>query len=428
MKKKVALITAIAILLAALVACGIYFITTAPAGGSIEERMAAADAFVEEGKFKKAENTYKSIIKENPADVATSKKLSEFYLKTRDFEKAEELSEQMISNNREDFSLYEDRLRIYRESGDVTGAFSFIGSISDTELRRRCVDAVYDREASCSILMGNTPGNYANDSLIAFGGDAVFYSNPADNKRLYKYENGVNTMLYDGKVTSVNVLGDYVYFIDENEKSRIFRISTSGDEWGQVADIPVKSLMIIGGKMYFINLTDMKAYRMETDGKDLQKLSDNKTMKLYYYGAKLYTENERDMDTTLRMSLDGENEEIYLSNSAYFVTGYDNMLYFRDNTDVGIWAVSMSGGMYDRVHESRSGYINAKDGYVYFIDLENNGSIVKMDPECTEKSLLAGDDARNLALDKNYVYYFSKGEGSKLCRINTDGTNKVVLN
>ena len=74
MKKKVILITAIAILLAALVACGIYFISTAAAGGSIEERRAAADTFVEEGKIKKAENTYKSIIKEDSEDIATSKK------------------------------------------------------------------------------------------------------------------------------------------------------------------------------------------------------------------------------------------------------------------------------------------------------------------------------------------------------------------
>lgn len=428
MKKKVILITAIAILLAALVACGIYFISTAAAGGSLEERRAAADTFVEEGKIKKAENTYKSIIKEDPEDVATSKKLSELYLKNRDYDKAEELSTQMISDNREDFSLYEDRLRIYRESGDVAGAFSFLGSINDTELRRRCIDEVYNREADHSLLMGNTPGNYANGALIAFGGDAVFYSNPADENRLYKLEGGVNTMLYDGKVSSISVVGDYVYFIDEDENSRIFRISRSGDEWGQVADIPVKSLMIIGGRMYFINLADMKVYTMEIDGKGLKKLSDNKTMNLYYYGAKLYIENQTDMESTLRMSLDGKNTDVYLTNSAYFLTGYDNMLYFRDNTDVGIWAVMMSGGMYDRVHESRSGYINAKDGYVYFIDLDDNGSIIKMNLDCTGKTKISSDDARNLALDKNYVYYFSKAEGEKLCRINTDGTNRVILN
>ncbi len=428
MKKKALILGAAGLIVLCAIAVGILFAANSAATGDVNERIEKADEFAAAGRIKKAENTYKSVLLETSFDIDTSKKLVNLYKENGDYKKMEKLLRELMARYRDDFSVYEMLLGIYREKGDVTAAFSFIDSINDEDIRRKCLDMVYDRNSEFSLIMGNTPGNYTNGAPLAFWQDEVFYSDSSDKGRLYKYSNGKNIKLSDDRVQNLSVVGDYLYFVDISKNSRIFKMKTDGSELEQIGDIPVSSLMIIAGKFYFINMETNELCTMELNGKNLKSLSDKKIMNMYNYGSNFYTDNPGDMETTLRISLDGKQEELYIYHSCYFVTGYDDMLYFKDNTDANVWGASTSGDYYQNVHESMSGYINASGGYVYFVDVEDNGTIIKMDLLGTEKTKLVSDNAAWLSIDGDYIYYFNGNDGEKLYRIKNDGTERTRLN
>ena len=67
---------------------GIMAIVNAPAGGTAEERLSAADSLADEGKLTKAENTYESIIEENGAEKEASLGLADVYMKQGKYDEA----------------------------------------------------------------------------------------------------------------------------------------------------------------------------------------------------------------------------------------------------------------------------------------------------------------------------------------------------
>lgn len=430
MNKKLIIGISAGVLVLAAVVLAIVFIMTAPAGGTVQEREAAAEALVSGGKLTKAANTYESILKDEADNKSASLALSDVYVEKGDFEKAAEALKEAITNSPGDTELYDKLMGVYSMSRDSISALSFIENISDTDLRRKYLNAAYDRTSETPLVIGNTPGNLSSGGVLAFSDDTVFYCDIAKGNSLYALRDGKSTLLCDGNISSLNIVGEYLYFVDKARNYSIFKMKFDGSEYARVADVMATNLIVLGNKMYFINWNEeCRVYSMDTNGKNLTQISDISTEMLYCYGTNLYINDRNDEANFYRLSLDGESNTLMGYDSVYFVSGYDNNLYFRQgNEELNIWRMTDDGSVYEPLNNSRSGYINVSDGYVFFVDFADNGSIIRMNEDGSGAVKLCSDGADNLSADGEYLYYFSDYNDKKLYRIKKDGTGKECLN
>ncbi|MBR2180590.1 MAG: DUF5050 domain-containing protein [Oscillospiraceae bacterium] len=430
MNKKLIIGTAAGILLLAAIIFAIIFISTAPAGGSVQERETAAQALTDRGKLTKAANTYKSILKDDSANRDAAIKLSDVYVQKGDFDNAADSLKQAITHAPDDTELYDKLMGVYFKSRDSISALSFIEDIDDTELRRKYLNAAYDRTSATPLAIGNTMGNLSSGGVLAFADDTVFYCDIAKGNSLFALRDGKSTLLCDGNVSALNIVGDWLYFVDKARDYSIFKMKLDGSEHTRVADVMATNLIVIGDKMYFINWNEeCRVYSMDTNGKNLTQLSDISTEMLYCYGTNLYINDRNDEANFYRLSLDGKSKTLMGYESVYFVSGYDNNLYFRQgNDELNIWRMTADGSVYEPLNNSRSGYINVSDGYVFFVDFADNGSIIRMNEDGSGAVKLCSDGANNLSSDGEYLYYFSDYNDKKLYRIKKDGTEKECLN
>ena len=410
---------------------GIMAIVNSPAGGTAEEKLSAAQTLADEGKLTKAENTYESVIEEIGAEKEASLGLAEVYMQKGKYEDAADAVKKAIAQNPEDTALYDDLMKVYREGADTKEAFEYIDTIDDKELRRKYIDSAYDRTSENNLVVGNTMGNLSSGGVMAFKDDAIFYCDVAKGNKLFKLEGGKTTQLSDGNISSLNIIGDYIYFVDKARDYSIFKMKTDGSDYVCVKEIMATNLTIIGDKMYFINWNDnCRVYSIDMEGKNLTAITEKATELLYAYGQYLFISDRDSMTGFYRIELDGENETFLSEDSVYFISGYDNNIYFRSGNDaLNIYRMTTDGTVYEPLNASRSGYVNVSDGgEIFFVDFANNGSIVRMNEDGSGQTILCSDGAENLSIDGDWVYYFSEYYENKLFRIKKDGSVKERLN
>lgn len=429
MNKKTIIIIAMVAVIAIAAVLAVIFVPNMPVSGTFEEKIAAAETLVTEGKIKKAANTYESALKENPADINALKALSDLYVSEEEYGKATSAVRRAIASDEENVELYDMLMGMYHKSGDVLGFFGFADMIENQDIRDYCIETALDRKNANSLVMGNYAANHSNGGAITFSGDKVIYADPRSGGKLHILENGEKMMIASGSFTSVNAVGDSVYCIDRGDGNRIVRVALDGSEREYISDVSATNLMAIGNKLYFINWNDdSKPYSMDFDGKNLKKLSDYPTDIFCYNGKKLYINNQLEAGSTISIMLDGSDEKGVFMHLAHSVSGYDNILYFREHDTSAIWRVSEDGEtVYDCLFEGRAAYVTATKDYVFFIDLDNDGAIMRMNTDGTEKKVLANDDATALSIDSDRLYYFNSNDDNKLYSVKIDGTERVCL-
>ena len=429
MKKKIIVLTAIIVLVAVAVAvsAAVSSSMNKAVEGTIEERLSAAEQLSEEGKIKKAENTYKSVLKETPTDVVALEKLVDLYIGQKKFSDAVSVVKMAINTEPENLTFYDMFIGVFRESGEVQTFFEHMDNITDSEIYSYCFDAAFDRKNENSLIMGNLPANHANGGIIAFYENSVVYADPTTGGDLCINENGEKRLLAEGQYMSLNVVGDYVYCVDSFEGNAVVRISVSDGKKEKISDVPVSNLMVIGNKMYFINWKDgSKPYAMNLDGKKLEKLSDNPADVLYYSRKRLYMNSQYETGSIISITLDGENEKKEFMHQAHSLSGYEDELYFRESETSSIWRTDEAEEVYECIFEGRAAYVTATKDYVFFFDLDNN-AIMRMNTDGTEKKVLANDNATALSIDSDRLYYFASNDGRKLYSIKIDGSDRICL-
>ncbi len=429
MKKKLIIRCVVGVIVLVAVSIALFAILNAPASGTIEERYDVAQKLAEEGKVKKAANTYKSIVKEDGKNIGAVISLSEMYKKMGKYDDAVLELKNAISRNPDETRLYDALMSAYRESGDALGAIQYVESMHDYELRQEYMGKIYDRSSDAYIGTGNTMGNLANDGLIAFDDNAIYYSDLSRAKQLVKIENGEKIQLTETDVKSLNIIKDNIYFISPDDGSYIYKINKDGSGLEQVGNVRAMDLIAIGDTLFFINLDEgKKVYSMNADGSDLKKVSDRNTDVLYAHGSQLYICHTASHSGTYSISMDGKREVPILVDNIFALNGIGDMLFYRKDTEIlNIWRSTRNGTEETEMNNARSAYINTDRTHVFYVDFGDEGTLHKMSPDGSENIRISSDKASYIALDGDYVYYFNKDDNKKLYRVRKDGSNREPL-
>ena len=199
--------------------------------------------------------------------------------------------------------------------------------------------------------LGNTSGNISNILRAAYwrGGFVttqagwIYYSRFTDDPAaLYKMRtDGSGQMKFEGvHGYSLNVVGDWLYFINPDDGDKPYKMRTDGSELQKLSDYGCSSMSVCGDWVYGDGYGENGSYyRFHTDGSEQTQLCDF-TVTLNFSEGKYGYVVKKSMDDggLIRISLD-DGAQTRISGSIPFF-GFcitDDAVYARNEDDP--WAV-----------------------------------------------------------------------------------------
>ncbi|WP_080833658.1 DUF5050 domain-containing protein [Cohnella massiliensis] len=158
-----------------------------------------------------------------------------------------------------------------------------------------------DYEPGFENIIGNTVANINNGGSVATQGDWIYYANRyADSGVLYKVKkDGSDKTVLDERAgnKSINVVGDWIYYIDQDFK--VVKIRTDGGN-KKVLPVSASKILVIGDWIFTVTSSyeKLSVDRMTKDGLQRKTLCSNCDI-VDAVGDWVY------------LAIDGENEGLY---------------------------------------------------------------------------------------------------------------------
>jgi hypothetical protein len=149
--------------------------------------------------------------------------------------------------------------------------------------------------------------------------DWIYYHTFSENG-IYKIRpDGIeNTRLSDNKVRIVNVIDDWIYYVNVDDNNYIYRMRTDSSDNELVVSNSVEHVNIYEDWIFYVNLDDNETiYRIKTNGTEKEKLNDDESYHIniidgWIYYTKWNTRRWSDAireNEIYRMRFDGSEHE-----------------------------------------------------------------------------------------------------------------------
>lgn len=258
-------------------------------------------------------------------------------------------------------------------------------------------------------VRGNTTGNLNNNGMFCEYDGKIYFANPYDRNRLYVMNSDCSNIkkLNDDTVCSINVYGDYIYYVRNNFS-------------------PETTTMIFRGQLLGVIRTDLK-------GKHTKVLSDNVAGIINLYGNDLLCQT---FDNNIgfyfeKISIDGKEKTLLDEADTYPSSIYNNKLYYTNTTDDhNIYDLNLNGSSSSVFLEANAYMVDMQGDYVYYIDMDDGYSLVRVNLATGNKEVLVKDSngkCISYNLYGNSIFYHIEGDASALYRMNKDGSDKKFI-
>lgn len=292
--------------------------------------------------------------------------------------------------------------------------------------------------ASVANTVGNTPSNSSQWGRVAVQGNWVYYTNSNYNYYLYKMrtDGSEKQILSKCVALGINVVGEWVYYTsdDSNGDRGLYKIRIDGNQKTKISDDVNYFVHVANDWIYTAKyLSGRNIYRMKTDGTEKALICSDSCSNINILGDWIYY-TETNSGAAYKIRTDGsEKTKLHNDFTAMDMVADGNTVvatemyeFLKINTD-GSGFLSYNG---DRKQKS---YINANNGWVYFIEhnFTSNGTATsafyKMRYDTSEKTKILDLTFRNSAnyfinVADGWLYFSNEDDNGYLYRVKTDGT------
>lgn len=278
--------------------------------------------------------------------------------------------------------------------------------------------------------IGNTSGNLCNYGYYAAQGNWIYYRNFNDNDKLYKMKlDGTNNIkLCNDRAYSINVVGDFIYYLTsvENSNSYIKKIKIDGSNESIMmsSSNPITFLNVCGDNIYYImmNIINVNQWyysinEMKTDGTNLREIFSvhNKTasyLSVSQNYAYMMVNDAKLGNSIYKISLDKYHKVVKLTDRAVTFNVSGNWIYY--GTFKEIRKVRIDGTEDQKIIDGFPGglpngqwgdpcCLNVEGNWIYYKDW-NEQIIYKVDINGNSKMKLADCTASSLNFAGGYLY------------------------
>lgn len=288
---------------------------------------------------------------------------------------------------------------------------------------------------------GNSNGNLINEGFIAQQGEWIYYNDIFD---LYKVslDGGDKTKLLTSdfekldfeKQSSINVVGDWIYYISEKPADgggEIYKIRTDGSSKTKLSNGFSDTIIVVGDWIFYSKAPDArhqyyKIYKMRTDGSSDTKLTDDNVALINIVGDWLYYCNVSDSYSLYKIQTDGSGNTKLNNDFSDSIVAVGDWIYYSNASEANkLYKIRTDGTGRTKLSDDRSDKINLADDWIYYVNLGDDCKIYKIRIDGTNRCKLTDDDScDNIYIAGNWIYY--KQDGT-LNKIKTDGSEKQAV-
>lgn len=277
-------------------------------------------------------------------------------------------------------------------------------------------------------INGNTAGNLLNGGLYCESDGIIYFSNPKDDGTLYSMNTKDNKFkkLSDDKVSYINVIGDYIYYIRLNYQKEgngrsalsrfnsygICRTDTKGNHLKMLMNDPCQVLNVTGNNAYYQRANEAgKAalYSVNINGTDEKELLTEELLPLsikdnilYFVGSE-YNHNIRIMDTR-----NGQNSILYNENCYAPIRINDDIYYMSLTDNYAIYRINADGSNPTPVITERCSTFNVTEdgGYLYYqVDDNTNNRICMLNLLTGESDTIMEGNYKQLHIINDSLFF-----------------------
>lgn len=275
--------------------------------------------------------------------------------------------------------------------------------------------------------IGNSDGNISNLGSVCEKNGTLYYQNDKDNFAVYKtVKGGEDVKLNDAPSYFINVVGDYVYYVNENSDFHIFRMKTDGSDNQEIVNQAAYYMTVYNDKIYYANYDDaQKIYVSNIDGSDNHKIVDATCYYPIVAQDSIFYVDYSNKGRVTMASLDGTSPKVLDESNpitaAYL--NYDNgILYYTNAVDRSknnaenkeevpfdnyIMSYDLEKGVTNTVLEEPCADVNVYDGRIYFSSLTDN-KVYSVDLKGNDKEEVYDYNGIFINVSKDKVHCYVK--------------------
>jgi hypothetical protein len=248
---------------------------------------------------------------------------------------------------------------------------------------------------------------YAEDGIYKVASSNLYKIDPKTSKAV---------KLIDDKMSEIQILDDWIYYINESDQQRVYKIKKDGTEKTKIADQTAMHIVVNENSIFYISKEDNKLYEASTKTNSISEKiisSSDFTTNIFEIDGWLYCR-------VFSWYLGGGFERIKSSSTIE----RDSIV---NDTPGGFKEISSGDGM--RISFGFGAYERVSDGYLYYTSTNNNNTLyrLKLDGSMKEKICDDSIDSLHFEVVGEYIYYQNSQDGNKTYRVNVDGKQRICL-
>ncbi|WP_062052573.1 DUF6612 family protein [Bacillus sp. JCM 19034] len=260
--------------------------------------------------------------------------------------------------------------------------------------------------------LGNTGSNLMNGGQWASDDEWIYYSSYGEGFYRKKKDGDEKQLLLENEVSDINVIDDWLFYIDKVNNSDVYRMRKDGSERQQITDAFAQNLVVVNDNVFvmptvYTESGDIHILRFKTDLSDTEVILDQSNRFTVGQEHLIY---QKDYNETLYFldlnDLENEFERMFYGIRARYFAIEDGWFYY-ENADYNyqIFRMSLENGHNERVTNQPSEGFNVINNSVYFRNVNENRSLHRHDIEEGITQSLDDEEVHNIHIIDEYIYY-----------------------
>ena len=274
--------------------------------------------------------------------------------------------------------------------------------------------------------IGNLFINISEGGLMQIVGNRVYYTNPEDDYRIYSMDLSFqdSRMECDIPAFYLNVRDDILVFsgAEEGEKY-LYRMEPDSGEVILLSEQNTYEPKVVGDTIFYDDEDEKYSlYRCDLDGSNQRRISPGAVFYSCIVDDTIYYLDTQDSYHLYSMDTDGGNKQVLLNQSVRELSALGDTLYLS-LSEGGILSYKIDTGAFQRISDlSVSSMVAAEDGWLYFAHRDRGEYLYKMTVGGDDLTKLSNEPVAFINVVSNLISFENKDTGTFYWML-TDGSN-----
>lgn len=216
----------------------------------------------------------------------------------------------------------------------------------------------------------------------------------------------------EGMFWFMNRAGDDIYYSDQLQGHRLYRMNLSTQSEERLQDRPCYGLTLSGDWLYYKSENDHKLYRCLLNGKNESRVTDEPIECFVVEGDQVYYGTQQGIRSCHVTGKD--REQLSESVAIHLIKIGDTLIFADTKNQYLLTAVHLETGEARVYADMSPNSLNSDGRYVYCANRNNDSSVYRVDLDTGNKIRICGERADHIHILGDTIYFSSGFEWYKM--------------